>query len=60
MKKDELFQNSEYGTHDFEFNQDVARVFDDMVMRSIPHYQILQDYLINSINIRKRGRIKWH
>lgn len=46
MKKDELFQNTKYAAHDFEFNQDVARVFDDMVMRSIPYYQMLQDLVV--------------
>jgi tRNA (cmo5U34)-methyltransferase len=39
MKKDEIYLKSEKRTRDFEFNADVAEVFDDMLERSIPFYQ---------------------
>ncbi len=38
MKKDEIFLNSEKGAGTFEFNAEVAEVFDDMLQRSIPFY----------------------
>ena len=38
MKKDQIFLNSEKGTGTFEFNAEVAEVFDDMLERSIPFY----------------------
>ena len=38
MKKDEIFLNSDKRAGDFEFNADVAEVFNDMLERSIPFY----------------------
>ena len=38
MKKDEIFLKPEKQTRDFEFDADVAEVFDDMLERSIPFY----------------------
>jgi len=38
MKKDEVFLASGKQTSDFEFNEEVAEVFDDMLLRSIPFY----------------------
>ena len=38
MKKDEIFRKSGKHASDFEFNADVAEVFDDMLGRSIPFY----------------------
>ena len=38
MKRDRIFLNPENGTSPFEFNEEVAEVFDDMLQRSIPFY----------------------
>ena len=38
MKRDQIFLGSEIGVGAFEFNAEVAEVFDDMVQRSIPFY----------------------
>lgn len=38
MEKDQLFSGKQSAPGDFEFNSDVARVFDDMLARSIPLY----------------------
>ena len=38
LKEDRLFVTSCSGSDDFQFNADVAEVFDDMVTRSIPYY----------------------
>lgn len=38
MERDSLFSANQGGVGDFEFNHDVARVFDDMLVRSIPLY----------------------
>jgi tRNA (cmo5U34)-methyltransferase len=37
MSRDELFRNGE-GSGDFQFNERVAEVFDDMLARSVPSY----------------------
>lgn len=39
MKKDTLFSKNKNTIHDFEFNQEVADVFDDMINRSVPFYK---------------------
>ena len=39
MKRDEVFREKKVRSCDFEFNRDVAAVFDDMLARSIPFYQ---------------------
>lgn len=39
--KDHIFDNPE-AVGDFEFNKNVAQVFDDMVSRSVPFYQEIQ------------------
>ena len=36
--KDEVFSSSAARGSDFEFNEEVARVFDDMLARSLPFY----------------------
>ncbi len=36
--KDEIFKEAGSGKKPFEFNAQVARVFDDMVSRSVPFY----------------------
>jgi len=38
VKRDQLFLNSNRGVGAFEFNEEVAEVFDDMLERSIPFY----------------------
>ena len=39
MEKDQVFAGKKLKTQPFEFNQEVARVFDDMLNRSVPFYQ---------------------
>jgi tRNA (cmo5U34)-methyltransferase len=39
VKPDEIFRAAASGAMDFEFNEEVAQVFDDMLVRSIPLYQ---------------------
>jgi len=39
MKIDEIFRTEASNSADFEFNDEVASVFDDMLVRSIPLYQ---------------------
>ncbi len=46
--RDELFNNDETSDSDFQFNSEVAAVFDDMLARSIPFYQE-QQHLISTI-----------
>lgn len=46
MNKDRLFTNENFDNKSFSFNDDVAKVFDDMIVRSVPmiesvHYLIL-------------------
>ncbi len=48
MKRDDVFRNSELGGNEFEFNAEVAEVFDDMLVRSIPLYEE-QQYMIRRI-----------
>ena len=38
MKPDKIFQRSSFRASEFEFNEEVAAVFDDMLMRSVPFY----------------------
>jgi len=38
MKKDKVFLAEGKSAHDFEFNAEVAEVFDDMLERSVPFY----------------------
>ncbi len=45
--KDIIFSNQQY--KQFEFNQEVASVFDDMLIRSIPFYQTALDLSIDFI-----------
>jgi tRNA (cmo5U34)-methyltransferase len=48
MKRDEIYLKSEKAARDFEFDADVAEVFDDMLERSIPFYSE-QQAMIRSI-----------
>ena len=47
MKKDQIFLGSEKGGAPFEFNAEVAEVFDDMLERSIPFYLEQQTLIRN-------------
>ena len=47
MKKDSIFINSMKRPGDFEFNAEVAEVFDDMLERSIPFYLEQQAMIID-------------
>jgi len=38
MKRDNIFQRTAARSGDFEFNSEVAKVFDDMLVRSVPFY----------------------
>ncbi len=38
MKRDQVFLTTAARVHDFEFNTEVAEVFDDMLVRSVPFY----------------------
>jgi tRNA (cmo5U34)-methyltransferase len=42
-ERDELFRGSSAPSHDFTFDDEVAKVFDDMVTRSVPFYSEQQD-----------------
>lgn len=45
MTRDEVFRSGTPRTSDFEFNEKVAEVFDDMLVRSIPFYLEQQDMI---------------
>jgi tRNA (cmo5U34)-methyltransferase len=45
VKKDELYKNQLNKKNPFEFNAEVAQVFDDMICRSVPYYLELQDLI---------------
>lgn len=42
MAKDEVFQDEIKKASDFKFGEKVAKVFDDMVNRSVPYYEEIQ------------------
>jgi tRNA (cmo5U34)-methyltransferase len=48
MARDEVFASPAARSSDFEFNEEVARVFDDMLVRSVPLY-LEQQRLIQEI-----------
>ncbi len=48
MKRDDVFQTDAARTSDFEFNKEVAEVFDDMLLRSVPFYRE-QQHMIKEI-----------
>lgn len=47
MQKDEIFLTGTHKLGSFEFNQEVAQVFDDMVERSIPFYNEIHRMLLD-------------
>jgi tRNA (cmo5U34)-methyltransferase len=42
QERDEVFRQEQSRVEDFKFNRDVAKVFDDMVGRSVPFYDEMQ------------------
>lgn len=44
--RDRLFEKGEPAYESFEFTEDVVQVFDDMVVRSVPHYEAVQDLIV--------------
>ena len=48
MERDQIFSNTSARGTDFEFNDEVAAVFDDMLVRSVPFY-VEQHHLILEI-----------
>jgi tRNA (cmo5U34)-methyltransferase len=51
MERDQVFANTASRASDFEFNDEVAAVFDDMLARSVPFY-LEQRYLIQEIAVK--------
>ncbi|MDH3688530.1 MAG: carboxy-S-adenosyl-L-methionine synthase CmoA [Gammaproteobacteria bacterium] len=49
MKHDRVFRGTAARTSDFEFNAEVAKVFDDMVTRSVPFYQEQQHMIADIV-----------
>ncbi len=45
MNRDEIFKKDIVRSSDFEFNREVAEVFDDMLIRSVPFYNAQQDMI---------------
>ena len=63
MSKDEIFKNKSKPIGDFHFNEEVATVFDDMLVRSVPYYREIQrmiaeiacDFVVNGTTIYDLG-----
>lgn len=55
MARDEVFGNTSARGSDFQFNEEVANVFDDMLVRSVPFY-LEQQSLIEEITRRFASR----
>ena len=63
MDKDEIFKNEAKPIGDFNFNEEVATVFDDMLVRSVPYYQEIQrmiaeiagDFVVNGTTVYDLG-----
>ncbi len=63
MQKDVVFKDSHRPAYDFKFNKEVATVFDDMVVRSVPFYEEIQrmiadlskDFAIKGTNVYDLG-----
>ena len=50
MEKDEVFRDRADFIGDFNFGEDVALVFDDMLNRSVPFYQEIQRMIVEMVN----------
>lgn len=48
MERDQIFQETTARASDFDFNDEVAKVFDDMLVRSVPFY-FEQQFMITDI-----------
>ncbi|MGB6681805.1 MAG: carboxy-S-adenosyl-L-methionine synthase CmoA [Candidatus Bathyarchaeia archaeon] len=48
MKHDQIFRETTARASDFEFNNEIAKVFDDMLVRSVPFY-LEQQFMISDI-----------
>jgi tRNA (cmo5U34)-methyltransferase len=63
MSKDEIFKSDSKSIGDFNFNGEVATVFDDMLDRSVPYYQEIQrmiselacDFVVDGTNVYDLG-----
>lgn len=63
MLKDHVFKDAQRPIYDFKFNTEVATVFDDMVVRSVPFYKEMQrmvaelakDFAVKGTNIYDLG-----
>lgn len=63
MNKDLVFKDPQRPTYDFKFNKEVATVFDDMVVRSVPFYaemqrmiaELTKDFAIEGTNVYDLG-----
>ena len=44
--RDQLFAGTRARIEDFDFGRDTAAVFDDMLDRSVPHYRIIQEMVV--------------
>jgi len=51
MEKDKIFQEDPQKWGGFQFDEKVTRVFDDMLNRSIPQYQELQQMIMDLVDI---------
>lgn len=58
MKEDKYFDTKLKNIEKFQFNRDVAEVFDDMVSRSVPFYNEIHSLLLDMIDrVYRGGRI---
>ena len=55
MKKDQVFAKEIDSIKSFEFNHDVAEVFDDMVSRSVPFYDEIHKIILDLIDRNYNG-----
>lgn len=63
MSKDIVFKDAQKPAYDFKFNKEVATVFDDMVVRSVPFYeemqrmiaQLTKDFAVKGTNVYDLG-----
>ncbi len=63
MLKDAIFNDAQRPAYDFKFNKEVATVFDDMVVRSVPYYiemqrmiaELTKDFAVKGTNVYDLG-----
>ncbi len=63
MPKDAIFNDAQRPAYDFKFNKEVATVFDDMVVRSVPYYvemqrmiaELTKDFAVKGTNVYDLG-----